>query len=142
VLTAVGFKLQMLRVADLSDSLELLLRPSKSGQFLGCLKPKGSIENIAYAQYQSFINTKQLVCHAAVLFSSISDHGLCICSQPLCMFCMRDLSGWCHAAQVSHRPSLINVSMATMHHKPALHASKPADTFARFAVKRCMIHAC
>ena len=91
----VGFKVQMLRVADLSDNLELLLRPSKSGQFWGCLKTKGVIKNIAYAQYLSFINSKQLVGHTTVLLHSISDHGLRIFYlQSPYMFYMHDLSGF------------------------------------------------
>ncbi len=107
MLTTVGFKVQMLRVADLSDNLELLLRPSKSGQFWGCLKPKGNIENIAFDQYQFFINSRQLVCHTTVLLNSVFDHGLCTCNlQPPYMFYTHDLSGRvtqtdCHTGQVS-----------------------------------------
>ncbi len=131
MLTTVGFKVQMLRVADLSDCQELLLRPSKSGQFWGCLKPKGNIESIAFAQYQAFINSKQLVCHAAVQLDGISDHGLCICSQPPCMLYMHGLSGWCHTDRALHWPSLTNACMGIMHHKLALHACKPAYVFLR-----------
>ena len=139
MLTTVGFKVQMLRVADLSDCQELLLRPSKSGQFWGCLKPKGNIESIAFAQYQAFINSKQLVCHAAVQLDGISDHGLSICSQPPCMLYMHGLSGWCH----TDRSVTLAKSHKCFHGHHASQASpaclQASLCVSQIAVKGCML---
>lgn len=53
---------QMLRITNFGDGQELLLRPRSDGKLFGYIRPKGVIEDIAHAQYQSFIKSKQLVC--------------------------------------------------------------------------------
>lgn len=53
--------MQLIRITEFSDDQELILRPRRSGTLYGYLRPKQVIESIAHAQFQRFVESKQLV---------------------------------------------------------------------------------